>query len=1183
ETILNLDLDGNMLIEASAGTGKTYTITDLYLRHILQGRLAGEILVVTYTNAATEELQGRVRKRLRQALGVLQQSLSADDVFLGLLLEQHLSFDEGRQQLQIKRLQLALRSMDEACISTIHGFCQRSLQQHALGGNQFFDSELMENDDLLWQQALQDWWRTRIYPLDSDQWALIKGNLLDLAELKFQLQEIRNKPHIQLIPNGPFDLSNMKQNFQSIAESAKALAPQWQQHRELLKNIIFTSSALSRSGKSPYHPDKLNELFEKADAFFNAPDSSSMFEEFIYLGSESLHENSKPSKKGQDNDLTHTFFEQCSVVAKQLSGLKSGIQPMLLIDAYQYASKRVVELKAAIPALSFHDLLDAMHSALTSDNGHQFCEQLQAQYPVAMIDEFQDTDSLQYQIFNQIYGTAKNTSFTMIGDPKQAIYSFRGGDIFTYLQAKEQNNLRHFNLLTNWRSQPQLVEAVNHLFYRHTSPFIYSAIPFETALPRPENNRLRLAQSSISKAPFVLWQLPQNDGQYYSREQMRDLINQGVASEIKSLLSKENPATIDNRQIQSGDIAILVRQANEGQALARVLQSEGIACITIGRENVFDSAEANGLYQLLVAVAGYEDPLTARRSLASSLLKLDYPAIAHIVDDDLEWQNWLDQLTELNRVWQHRGFIPMFQLLLYQLDLTAQLANPGDGERRITNLLHLADLLQRQSVSLSGISALLTWFKQQFDQPVNDSAELRLESDTALVKIVTIHKSKGLQYPIVFAPFLWSCRPVRKQGPIYFHDQLMQPVLDIGSDHRAKNWLIAEQERLAEDIRLLYVAVTRAQSRIYLAWGEAGNPGKPGYSKETALAYLLHSRQKPADLGKCPIDGFPADMDFASDIQEFVDSSEGNIFAEPLPTASDEIYTGASNRVADCSPKVFDRLFGRPWRINSFSGLTRHVHQTALRGSRQIPVDPVLAFPAGSHVGLLIHSLLEHLDFTGDIAEQCKILLPEFLPASGISSEGDQKTLILWLERILHAELDAEGLTLKQLPNGKRLNELSFDFSLNCLDPERLNSLLQSFTHYPLQPVGGNEFGGLITGVIDLVFESNGRFYLADYKSNYLGASFDDYHPEQLLPAIYDRRYDLQSFIYCLALHRYLQTRLPDYQYESHFGGSYYLFLRGMRPQQDKPYGIHFERPGEHQINELDQLFEYSSMDPEFA
>ncbi|MDH3632332.1 MAG: PD-(D/E)XK nuclease family protein, partial [Gammaproteobacteria bacterium] len=666
------------------------------------------------------------------------------------------------------------------------------------------------------------------------------------------------------------------------------------------------------------------------------------------------------------------------------------------------------------------------------------------------------------------------------------------------------------------------------------------------------------------------------------RQAMRDLINQAVASEISSLLEAagRQSATIAGRPVQSGDIAVLVRQASEGQALSRILNRRGIRSVTIGRDSVYQSDEASGLYNLLLAISQYQDQGLARRSLTSSLLNLDYRQIAAIVDSDSAWQSWLEELGKLQQLWDRQGFIAMFQSLLHKFEITRSLAQKDNQERRITNLLHLAELLQQQSTITAGMTPMISWFHDQFEENNSEDAELRLENDEALVKIVTIHKSKGLQYPIVFVPFLWSCKQVDRSKAVYFHDFELEPCIDLGSAELDANWLIAEKERLAEDMRLLYVALTRARSKVYLAWGLAGDPGKPGYANQTALAYLLHSRQSPVDLESAAPDGFPGDMNFASDLQNLVDKSTETIELLPLPVESEP--PGPGPEVAQQAPAKlarFSRTKLNQWRINSFTGLTRGIHQPGNAGTLASQGDPILDFPAGSHIGLLIHSLLENLDFQQHSGQQCRQLFPRYLPRSGLAAEHEQ-TLVMWLEQVRLTPLDEAGMTLSDLANKHRLNELSFDFALDHLDIEALNQFMQSLSPKPLKALSSPEFHGLMTGVIDLVFVHQGRYYIADYKSNFLGTRLEDYDPEKLQLAMLDRRYDLQSLLYSLALHRFLQQRLHDYNFEQHFGGAYYLFLRAMRPQHSIRYGVHFDRPTEPTIVALDQLMSFTPLEP---
>jgi len=1178
QAILTLELAGIKLIEASAGTGKTHTIADLYLRHILAGRLTSQILIVTYTNAATEELRGRIQNRLSQALALITDalitkalptdSLTTDssvkdgarstDSFLQLWLQQWQALDQDQRAVQLARLQFALRSLDEACISTIHSFCQRSLQEHAL--------------------------------------LLLRNSLGSVDKLIRTILELRNKPSANLLPHGDEQLSTLLTRPRQIAADLYQLAPRWLEQKAEIVEIVRDTKVLSRAKKLPYHVDNFDAWIDAADYFFNASKAGPLFEHFEYFGALHLEQNSKPSQRGKDSRLDHDFFTAVSDVAMRWIEFGQTFGPLLCIDAFRQVSRSVVGQKREMATLAFQDQLSLLLEALDSNSGATLAGRLRQQYPVAMIDEFQDTDSIQYRIFGHIYhardadsdpdgdSDAEDSSLTLIGDPKQAIYSFRGGDIFTYMQARKLPTIKRYNLYTNWRSQPDLVKAVNTLFALRPDAFVFrDSIDFHAVESIADNQRYRLLLNQRPTPAMTLWQLPQTpQNENYTRAEMREAINQAIVIEITSLLqaAREGTASVDGKALQSGDIAILVRQASEGHALSRVLRQHGIRTVTIGRDSVFNSDEARGLYDLLLAVAQCQDPAIAARSLASNLLHLDYRQIAAVVDNDRAWQRWLEDLADLQKLWLRNGFIAMFQSLLHGFDITRQLALLENSERRITNLLHLAELLQQQSQLAAGMTPLLRWFQEQFEESAGEDAELRLEDDQALVKIVTIHKSKGLQYPVVFVPFLWSCRPIDRNQPIYFHDADLAACIDLGSNDAPRHHMIAEKERLAEDLRLLYVAVTRARSRLYLAWGLAGSPSKTGYANQTALAYLLHSQQTPEDFDSVTPDGLPDAMDFDADLRALADKSEATIECLPLPGQLSGYQPPLAHYCDDSTRQTpqlaqFKRVQPMQWRINSFTSLTRAVHQPPGHATRISEHDPILDFPAGSHVGLLLHSLLENLDFGDDIGAQCRPLFSRFLSLAGLSSEH-QQTLVHWLTNIVETPLDGASLTLSCIDNSHRLNELAFDFALDQLDLAVLNRFMQTRVEHPLQALGGADFRGLITGVIDLVFEYQGRYYLADYKSNLLGGELQDYTSDKLEQAMLDRRYDLQSLIYALALHRLLAQRLPGYDYDQHFGGSYYLFLRAMRPRQGCRYGIHFERPQRIVIEQFDDLFRFT-------
>jgi exodeoxyribonuclease V beta subunit len=1081
---LDLDLSGVSLIEASAGTGKTYTIANLYLRHILAGRQASEILVVSFTNAATDELHQRIHARLYQALKSLQSRETCGDEFLDLLVQRHQALDPEQQLQQERLIQYALRSMDEAMISTIHGFCHAALQDHALLSNRIFESEIISNDDDYWESALKDWWRRNTYPLNSRTWDLLNQAVPGLQKLLQWHRQLRQHRHDRLVPEIAPGLAQLLEDFSDI--------------------------------------DTEDERFQ-------------------------------------------------SVIRK--------LKARALDEAHRYASKRVAELKQSQGRLGYQDQLDLLLSALRHKSGAHLAQRLRARFPVAMIDEFQDTDNVQFDIFRMLYFEQPDISLTLIGDPKQAIYSFRGGDIFTYIAARSIPGIGIHALQTNWRSQSGLVNAVNAIFTRRAQAFVYSdAIEFTPAQAAAINDSAKLSFKRQNAKSMTLWQLPlQPNGKTQTMAITRQQVNQAVVAEIVALLDPGNEASIEGRPLQSGDIAILVRENAEGEELRACLSAAGIGSVSIGHDKVFASDEAQGLYLLLEGIAHPLDSRCQRRARACSLFNLDYLALATDIDDDDCWQHWVDRLQSLHRCWINSGFIAMFQQMFELLDLGTALAQQQQAERRLTNLAQLGELLQQQSRFSPGIDALMSWLRLQMTGESAEEAELRLESDAELVKIVTVHKSKGLEYPVVFVPFLWRCKLISKKAALLrFHDDENRAYIDLGSDDFEQHAYLAEKERLAEDLRLLYVALTRARSKVYLVWGNAGDGRSKGQPMHSALGWLLHSEQTAGDLDSSLPMAFRDSAVMLEQLETFSRSCS-DIELTALPMV-DEIASSPPTKTPGeaLKARLFSREMGPAWRINSFSGLTRDVHQVAVEGERVSQGDAILDFPAGSHIGLLMHELLEHLDFQRDIESQGARLIAQRAPAYGVNGIDQQQTLAHWLQLIVSTELDQTGLRLDGLARQNRLNELKFDFALDHFDVDALNALLQQDVAQPLQPIGATRFRGLMTGVIDLVFEYQGKYYLADYKSNFLGARLDDYRPHHLARAMLDRRYDLQALLYSIALHRYLQQRLLDYSYEQHFGGCYYLFLRAMRPQSGPLGGVHFERADAAKLDALERLLMFT-------
>jgi exodeoxyribonuclease V beta subunit len=1170
ETALDFPLTGTQLVEASAGTGKTYTIANLYLRHIIAGREVGEVLVVTFTTAATDELRGRIRARLFETLDLLERSRQSKDAFLLALMGR--IRDQGDEGLVVKRLRLAVRAMDEAAVYTIHSFCQRALTEFAFNSGQQFQMEVLTDDRDLWRQAVQDWWRRAGYPLDPARARLFGDSLGDLEAFRELLEPLLGPQRKRLLPDAGA-LDSVLARFEDLAPALKALAEDWRKQGNRLKSILFESNALSRSQKGLYHRDKLRLALAALDDWFRTDQPSPPPDHFEVLTPECLDHH---RLQKQDPELGDPFFTHCGQLREALTHLKRDLRAAAVAEAAVFARSEVRKAKQQAQVLSFDDLLIEMYDALARENGDALAGSVRGQFPVAMIDEFQDTDPVQYGIFRRLYLDRPECGLIMIGDPKQAIYSFRGGDIFTYMQAKEdvgEGGL--YTLQTNWRSSPEVVNAVNAVFQsREQDAFVYGeSIPFAPVRAADKEHRYVTSDNELHPA-LTLWTLPSShnakgEERALSKQDAREITHRAVATEIARLIQegREGKALIGDRPLAPKDIAVLVRTAYEATELRAVLGERGLNAVSVSREGVFQSEEAAALESLLQAVLDPRDRELARLALTSPLLGKDYAEIARIAGSEDDWLAWVDSLLVLNEAWQQKGFMPMFQQLLRALGIAESLSRFGMAERRLTNLLHVGELLQQASKAHAGMDALLTWYHRQREESVTEEAELRLESDEELVQIVTIHKSKGLEYPVVFVPYLWGCKPRNLDGLLAFHRD-KDACLDAGSDEIETHLRLAEQERLAEDLRLAYVALTRGESALYLVWGRAGS--KDGHAGQTALGYLLHPNQDPSQLATEPPDAFAGLADLNADLQRLTKAANGDIRLAPLPDVAEPHRIPAEETARDLQARSFEGSIATDWRVSSFSALTREVHSGPAAPRDEAAQDVAMRFPAGSHVGSYLHLLLEKLDFRGDVETQVLDHSAQIATRFGLDHGRWGFDAAILLERVVRTELDGKGLTLSKLGPEHRLNELEFDFATNSVDVEALNRLLSKAAGQSLQPLEIETFRGMVTGVIDLVFEHGGRFYIADYKSNFLGGRFADYDGGRLRTAVYERRYDLQYLLYALALHRYLRRRLCGYDYERHFGGVYYLFLRGLRPETGPTRGVYFDRPAVDLIEALD-------------
>ncbi|MBP0998844.1 exodeoxyribonuclease V subunit beta [Serratia fonticola] len=1168
---LTLPLFGERLIEASAGTGKTFTIGALYLRLLLGlGQAAAfprpltveEILVVTFTEAATEELRGRIRSNIHALRIACVRGHSSDPLFAALMAE------IGDLSEAAAQLLAAERQMDEAAIYTIHGFCQRMLTHNAFESGILFEQTLVQDELPLRRQACADFWRRHCYPLPlgvaravSQEWSGPEALLSDLSGyLHGEAPTLRQPPKNE---------ETVLMRHEQIVARIDALKAQWQAAADL-EALISQSGVDKRSYSSKHLPNWLNKVGEWAGQEtedYQLPKELEKFRQSVLL---------EKTKKGEAP--RHPLF----VAIDELFAEPLTLRDLIMARALSEIRLSIQQEKRQRAELGFDDLLSRLDAALQSAGGEQLALAIRQRYPVAMIDEFQDTDPQQYRIFQKLYVGREECGLLLIGDPKQAIYAFRGADIFTYMKARSEVSA-HYTLETNWRSSPAMVGSVNRLFAQVEKPFLFGQIPFIEVAAAEKNQELVFEWQNKPQPAMQFWLQP-GDGagvsdyqQLMARlcaAQIRDWLSAGQAGEAWLVKGEQR------RHVQASDITILVRSRAEAALVRDALSALAIPSVYLSnRDSVFDTPEAKDLLWLLQAVLAPEQERTLRCALATGLLGLDALTLDGLNHNESAWDDLVNEFDGYRSHWLRRGVLPMLREVMAKRHLAENLlASPG-GERRLTDVMHLGELLQEATAQLDGEHALVRWLAQQIAQPnrQSDNQQLRLESDRHLVQVITIHKSKGLEFDLVWLPFVGN---FRQQQQVLYHDrQTFKALLDLNANEESVAW--AEEERLAEDLRLLYVALTRSvyHCSIGIAPLFLGTRKKQGDTDlhRSALGYLVQAGQAgdAAYLQNC--------------LQQL--ATQG-IALSLVDAPGEQSWQPQMAAAAELTARQFPRRMQDFWRVTSYTGLQQHGSSRMQELLPRLDVDavgegdtatpPALTphtFPRGAAPGTFLHSLFEELDFTQPLDEQW--LLAQ-LQQQGLE-EHWLPVLSGWMQVLLNAPLNSSGVALSALPAGARQAELQFYLPIGgLLQAQQLDELVKRYD--PLSAgcpaLDFQQVQGMLKGFIDLVFCWQGKYYLLDYKSNWLGEDSSAYTQEAMARAMAEHRYDLQYQLYTLALHRYLGHRLADYDYQRHFGGVIYLFLRGVDAEHEGN-GIFACRPEFALVEGMDRLFSGETVDVE--
>jgi exodeoxyribonuclease V beta subunit len=1225
---LTFPLHGSRLIEASAGTGKTYTIAALYLRLVLaHGTKAGskpgedsgglwdepeeasafvrplmppDILVMTFTRAATRELSNRVRERLVQAAACFRGELDADDPYLEALAGSYV--DDATRERAAHRLVLAAETMDEAAIFTIDAWCQRMLREHAFDSGSLFDEELVSDERALFEDAAHDYWRQQVYPLTGPALKVLLSCFGDVDVLKRAVRELvqradglggdSEEPLGTLIARvgreQQAELARLKDGW---IERAGAMASWIAFHRERNPKA-FNGNKM--------RPDSLAKWFEALRSW--AADPARHLPDLPDTAWRRLTPDGILDAFGKDYSAD---VPDCFDHTRALQEALAAIDPLshaLLRHAAGQIARRMADLKRRNRQFGFADMLVRLKDALEGPNGEALRRRILDQYPVAMVDEFQDTSPDQYRIFDLLYRVADNDparGLFLIGDPKQSIYGFRGADIHSYLSARRATEGRHYQLGTNYRSTRQLVQAVNRLFHHAEQGYAAGAFRFKkedgNPLPfEPVDAAGRRQELVGVDGPYQALAVAATERDDLRAEDYREFFAHHCAEHIVTLLNDERVGFADAdgnfARLMPADIAILVRDRREASAIRRALVQRKVASVYLSdQDSVVESEEAADVLRWLQAVANPLDGGLARAAFATATCALPLAELARLASDEQEWERRVEQLKALHQAWQRQGVLAMLRRFIHELGLPAKLLRASGGERRLTNLLHLAELLQEASRELDGEQALIRWFAEQIEGmgegSAGDNSErvLRLESDAELVKVVTVHKSKGLEYPLVYLPFAVSARKTDRRNRAFFEyveDGARRIDLALSDEAMAA----VDRARLEEDLRLLYVALTRARHFLWLGVAAVA-AGRKGENRlhESALGYLL--------TGGEPV--------LASNMRERWDSLRGDAAGIELHTL--DAPEGCSVlRRADVRPELveapaFHAYFERNWAVGSFTSLTRHTMAPPQRAQEENLMEeaepgtvevthaedaPWHRFPRGAGPGNFLHERLEWMaqeGFERIDDENFLAQLSQKIERAGWGNRLDDA--MAWLRTVATTTLPPLGASLAalsesaQLQDVRVLPEMEFWFPSRHLDVGALDRLcrkrLLAGIARPVLPE--RQLHGMLKGFMDLVFEIDGRYWVLDYKSNALGPGDAAYTRAAMAAGMAAHRYDIQGAIYMLALHRLLRARLgEEYDPGQQLGGAVFLFLRGIA--NPTTHGCYLLEPDPDLLEGLDRL-----------
>ena len=1110
---------GFLAIEASAGTGKTWTLSHLVARLLLtepELELA-RILVVTFTNASADELAARIRRVLGECRAAAAGRSGATPAAEALVAAGETAC--GGRAGVLARLDGCLGALDELAVGTIHAFCKKVLESAAFDCGEAFAAELAPDDSELIAEAVRDAWRTRLWR--DPQLARFAGTWSIDADVALWRRWNRH-PGTRIEPAIAIEeaLAAVQAAEAAVRAAAtpQALAQlrawQWKKGSEPDEDLVLLTVGGDLSGLKILIEDPAETVF----------------------------------KKHHGEALGHPLLAACRHAGEMAEQVRIAWLGWLCPTVA--ARLRVDQAVAGV--WTQDDLLRRVRDAL--DLRPQLADTVRKRWPIALIDEFQDTDPVQWEVFRRCHAEGGGR-LVVVGDPKQAVYRFRGADLAAYLAAVSA--VRTERLTSNWRSDPALVAAVQRLIGRTGLPFLTPRI----ALTPVQGMHAAPPIDDQDAALTIL--LPEEETAPPRRQD-------AVASEIVRLLARK----LGTQRIQPRDCAVLVRTSAQALEMREALLHRGVPATMAVHGDVLDSPAAAELHAVLAAVARPRDGQALRLALATRAWGRDAAAIAAALADDQAWQLVVEQVEAHHQRWLRFGLTAAIDGWAAEVGALSRLAALPDGERWLTDWRHAIEVLHGESAS-AGLrpAALLAWWERRGSEGA-EARRLRLEGDASAVRILTMHVAKGLEFPIVFCPFIGQASDSRDTGALIAEAGGHRLVFAGPGLPDAEAAVTGEDD--AEQLRLAYVALTRARVRTYILWGMWDRrKGQYHFPLQSALGWWLRpDGQGHADWRAATASRVEGRGQLLHDTYDrLVELGEsGAAIALRSARAGSERWQAPDPQVGGDGlrrlPPAVRAGLDRPRCVTSFTGLIGGEAAPEQRrdDEPQLPPPAAAAPPSGlraiargADLGDALHKVLEDWDFAADPSSR----VGDALRPLGLEGSGPRQPHVEDAVAIVAAGLTAlatlpircggRELVLGAIPDRLRRAEWEFHLPLAQVRPERVLELIARHGALPREATRGLRLreaapgGGFLKGFVDLLASDGTAWWVLDWKSNHLGDAPEDYAADRLWPAMSGHHYLAQALIYVLALHRQLRHRLGgNYRYDTHVAGAAWIFLRGV-------------------------------------